>query len=536
MVLPMVLTAIWLQLWDMPWAGMLSPFGDGMQVQVSLLAFAEAGPFSATPILGYPGEYSPWAHPQMSLLMALQSWLLGGVLSLPTLTVVWLLLLSSVALNGAACLYLLRSLPVHVPIALLVLLAGVFAASPFVLQRNVAHVNVAALHLLPVLVAVLLRYEARRRGPLLAVLAAATLASSLWWVAVVMLLTAAVVALDAVRGHWSSAKKALASSVVLLVASLPVLVLAAAHVDENANESRGAWDSNVLGGRLTDLLVASPWLSQNVARIGALEAGASVELSYIGLALAVVTVVGLLMLLRPVTSQFEARLRDVALVALLFFISGGLGNLQAAAAVLVGAASPARAWGRLIVLLALLALCVVLLRLGTARAAVLGRPLPAAVLTAVVLGAWALDAHALPRPAASGPEGVAEQQVVDFLRDSLPDGCGVAQLPRDAYPRPAVMSQDPTDVPRFYYRPLAFALLAPDLRWSYTGPNPLGDTAELTEASRQQLAARGFCAVLHDRELADTARAREVPLPGREAAALGTPDYADERYSVYLLR
>jgi hypothetical protein len=124
-----------------------------------------------------------------------------------------------------------------------------------------------------------------------------------------------------------------------------------------------------------------------------------------------------------------------------------------------------------------------------------------------------------------------------FLSASL-EPCPVAQFPNEAIPvvRIPIGIADPRG-----YLGLVPYVIEPGFFWTagvYDPDDPTG-LAELPvvlgEADFARLRADGYCAVLFDKATSQLAVEQNVEIEGRELGATLTPDFDDERYSVFLL-
>lgn len=553
-VLSAVMCAAWLHVWQTA-DGVPDVGGDPLYVQATVQAWGDGGPLGRAENLSWPSSYAPWSLPQLGIGVSLSSWLMVGVLSIGSSTAVTWTYVMTAAMNGAGVLLLLRSVPRARSSLAVVVLAAVAGAGTFVLEKyGFGHLNVAAFYPCAVLLAVLLRWSSatpsERRGIALLLLGAHAV-GPLWWSFVSLFLIAGVIGIALLRREISETRPLLAFGALVGLGVLPSLMLYASQANPNATATRSAWDSNFYGGRLADVLFASPALNSSVDVIASLAAGASVEPSRTGLLLggcAAMLVATVIVGRVRADDVFGSRLGDLSIVVLLMFLAGGLGNLQAAGFVLMGGSSPARVWSRLVVLLALLGLVIVVRALLAVQSQ--GAPAPGssrrllmphalAGLAVVASLGWVLDARALPRPLPQSAQQAAEQQAISFLRGELAP-CPVAQLPVDAFPVPRVASQA-GDIGNFYYRPFVPYLLAPEFQWSYgaiaTATAPPLDvlTAAPTAVELQGVGQRGFCAVLFDKMLAQASASRGLTLPGTDVSGLGSPSFTTDRYDVFVL-
>ena len=146
---------------------------------------------------------------------------------------------------------------------------------------------------------------------------------------------------------------------VLGLALQTVVFVVARSQGPGADETRAAWTSNASFGHLSDLFVGSPLIgSLFPGTVAELEPGSSLTHAF-GLPMLVTAAVALVVLV-AVPPRRSAPVTDTSVLAAatigttLFWLGGGLGNLQAALAVPAGTVSPARTWLRMLAVLAIL--------------------------------------------------------------------------------------------------------------------------------------------------------------------------------------
>lgn len=525
--------------------GIIPVGGDYLWTQAMFESVGQVGLFAENPALNWPDGLSVWSHPQLGIFVMFVAWVLVAPLGFGSGIAVYLALVVVAGACAAATLFLFRAVVGARSTVVSVALACSAGASPFVLEKS-GHLSVAAFFLVPLSIGSAIRFPSASRASrwayaILVLLAAAF--SPLWWVVVCLMIVAVAAVPWLMRRSWTYfVSMGVVGGSLLLGLVFQSLLYRAARIDGQL-PTRGPWDSNNYGGHLTDLALSSPFLNAHFPRLSSLSAGASVEMSHVGIvgafaaALCVLVVVAIPPL-RMGTLTDTAVLAAASVSSVLWFLLGGLGNLQAAAAVFLGGTSPARVWARLIVVLAVLGatwLIAYLDRWGSRRT---GWVMASVVAATAAVGAT-LDASKvvpfLPEPRQVQPEYAA----VEFLVKSK-SPCPVAQLPLDGTPMPRLF--DGTDATwDLYLRPHVPYLLAPEFSWSF-GPylperldNLNAVPVEFTTKDLDRLRQLGFCAVLFDKELAKDARSYDRSLQGRDPDNLGDPSFSSTRYDVYLL-
>lgn len=600
-----------------PWSasgGIFTAGGDFWWVQASAEAAGQAGPFGIDPHLAWPNGYSVWSVPQFGVFLAVCLWFLAGLVGLSSAsTVLWAVAISA-GLNSAACLYFFRSLSfrgprsskwtsadegIEAPIGqadpgqvvsgestrigepLALAFAIALGASPAVLFMP-GHLNVGAWFLVPLILGLIVRIDLwRSTGSPRRAIATVTccglvgLLSPMWWLVVALLLVSVMAIPPLIFRQWRSFGWRVALIAGLLAGFVVQLILTLRVPNANEANTRGPWDSNTFGGHLSDFLLASPLFDRLVPRMAELLGGASREFKPLGIIAGIAGLVAVLVVLLGTaiarrTTLVRERQRDtvsqLTIVTLLFFLVGGLGNLQAAAAVVVGTASPARAWSRLGLVLALMG-CLWLgvfieawLRrrhrwlaagsTGQASQKPVSNDFLVLSVAALVFLVWFIDTSATrlitfttmgTATQTAPPQQFAEFGAIDYIVTNR-EPCPILQLPATD----GLLVRTPAelkDLTRFYYRSYLPYLIAPTYFWSYGSVNA-DDLARVDDLAAQvqregsaALAAADvpYCAVLFDREAAMNLDRKRRPLPGSDVTRLGAPGFSNDRFDVFLL-
>ncbi len=553
--------ALALEPWQIP-AGSVFGGGDQIWVQASVGIASQAGPFGVDQHLGWPTGQSLWSYPQFGVFLGTLCWLVGQIVVNNWAVAAYYALIVTAGVNAAACLFLIRSsigrrLTVAACAAALVL-----GATPFILGA-VGHLNVAAWFVVPIVIGVLIRSgDKSRRWRIVAfsLTTLAAMASPLWWLIVAIFLVVPLGLIAILRRSWARVLNTawVAGGLAVAFVIQYLLFISAPHIGATY---RRPWESNTTGGHLTDFLLASPFLNNTFTTLDKLVAGSSRELKPIGFVVGVAAIAAVVLVVsglpRRITQlngkTFNAAvMADATVVALLLFLAGGLGNLQAGFAVLLGQVSPARAWSRMSIVLGMLGvvwLLILLARYLERRVAVRGPEVKrfrteswiSVGLSCVILGTWFLDIGTPQyRPNLPGPSTLPEASAVSFITSNLAP-CPIAQLPKtDVFNRSAYRSPDNRRESAFYRSYVPF-FLAPNFYWSYGDVSPGRRTTldKLPTAIRpldaQLLASKGYCAILFDKLNATTAGQQGISLTASDPAALGAPDFSSDRYNVYVL-
>lgn len=547
----------WYRPWSMPAGAIASTGGDGIALQATYQLVAQSGIVGVNEHLAWSAGYNPWFQPQWGFLVFIGAWVLGmiGFGSATSLVIVQIVLLILLSLSA---LYLFRAcVGRRIPVIAVCFAVALSLSSYYLEPGGIGHQGVTAVFAIPLILAVLIRGRGRSRrwwvGACVAI-ALIALLSPLWWILVLfVLLGTAMIGLLVAR-QVRHVYEVIATILAVAVGTLPQLYVYSKAKVVGEETTRSAWDSNHFGGHLVDIFAGSPLLRLVSGRFTELAQGASAELRDSGLILGLFAAACLLLLLKGFATSVRFRqikldsrfLSAVSVAAILAFLAGGLGNLQAAVAVFGGTASPGRVWSRLIVVVALLGMVWVLIYLARWwESREDARRGATALLTCTVLVAGVFGIAELRYVGHfpwTAPEKTPEYPAVSYIAASIPN-CPIAQLPVDSTPIPRLTTMKFTDVEQFYYRGYTPYVLEPNSYWSFgswvrgstTLPNNLPET--LGPGAATQLKAAGFCGVLFDKRFADVIKERSVKqIPGVEVAALGAPSFDSRRYSVYVLK
>ncbi len=518
--------------------------GDQLWVQAMMQAHGQVGVFGVTDHLAWPMGASPWSLPQLGIAAGVFAQVMIGGLGLPVASTTTLFVAIAAGANAGAILFLLRSIAGRALAGAAGVLAVCLGASPWVLQQW-GTINLSVLVIVPLALGVLVRAATSAGTPPAAAVAAVAIiaaVSPMWWVLVTAMILPFLVLAPLVRKAWRQIA-GIALVWMGVVAGLAVQAALAAVAAGNMSDfNRNSLDSFELGGGLADLLRASPVLNGVVERLTAFPQPPEPVAGGVVALLAAFAVFALLA--DPPARVGRAvpltALTGVTTVSLLYFLAGGLGQLQGALAFVLGTVSPARWWSRLLIVVAIWGaawVVVALLRWRDSRTPT-QRPWLrfALILGGVALTAGTLmDLNALRRDIAIGPVPE-DQAAVAFLAESV-SPCPVAQLPANGLPnsRLEVLLFDP-----LLYRGLMPYVLAPDFYWSAGSDQPDQSgpldriPTEIAEPELEALRNAGYCAVLYSKGLAAQVEAQGAALPGTRVRGI-KPDFENRAFTVILL-
>lgn len=303
------------------------------------------------------------------------------------------------------------------------------------------------------------------------------------------------------------------------------------------------WQSEIFSGKFSDLLLGSPLLTSLVPSfMSSLSGGTSP--GAIGDRLGFIQTLGVFFLVffiliymivdTPTKSNdyWIKHLAFIGLVLILFYVTGGFGNLTSGLLILFDQTSPIRAWSRLNVVLSLTGLLILsfyLQKYSSNKVQIL-------VTTAFITFTFA-DVLFTQKPVINRVSDSMEYQVSKYVSENV-SACKILQIPVDTQPIPQdYLNENNGD---FYYTGYKQFILNPELSWSFG--NWTHSYGWLYEASiptvldRKWLNERNenICGVIYDKEFAKWRQISAEDWPGLKVN-LGNPSFSNLRYDFYLI-
>ena len=303
------------------------------------------------------------------------------------------------------------------------------------------------------------------------------------------------------------------------------------------------WQSEIFSGKFSDLLLGSPLLTSLVPSfMSSLSGGTSP--GAIGDRLGFIQTLGVFFLVffiliymiadTPTKSNdyWIKHLAFIGLVLILFYVTGGFGNLTSGLLILFDQTSPIRAWSRLNVVLSLTGLLILsfyLQKYSSNKVQIL-------VTTAFITFTFA-DVLFTQKPVINRVSDSMEYQVNKYVSENV-SACKILQIPVDTQPIPQdYLNENNGD---FYYTGYKQFILNPELSWSFG--NWTHSYGWLYEASiptvldRKWLHERNenICGVIYDKEFAKWRQISAEDWPGLKVN-LGHPSFSNLRYDFYLI-
>ena len=528
---------VFLRLWDADFRVPFSYAGDGTLNLTLIKTVMERGWFYENPRLGAPSGQELYDYPVLSGdgLHVVFFWL-GGLFTDDPAVVMNVFFLLTFPVTAVVAYLVLRRLAISREVALVI--AVLYALLPYHFMRGETHLFLAAYYAVPLGVYLVLSVLDGKGftlgvGALAAVVALAS--GSFYYSAftVVLVVVAAALHFLLARERRAVVSTALVVGVILavsLVQLAPTIVYRVAHGTNDEVAKRYWFESETYGLKITHLVLPvdghridalarrkAEYVEQippNEGRAATLGAVASAGFLWL-LAVAVAAIAGAG---RRYDLGMHARLAVLTVVSVLLATVGGLSTLIAVVWPQI------RAWNRLSVFIAFLALLAVALLLERLR-----RRLPAPAFLAVLAAILVLGAadqtsdFFVPPYAGLEADYRADQRWIRTLEERLPERAMVVQLPYEPFPEPPLGHRPLYESAKPY-------LHSSDRRWSFgamrgrpddwAAANATRPAAELVAAAREE----GFAGIQLDRlAYLDQGAAAEAELSG----AVGEPERSD---------
>jgi hypothetical protein len=504
--------------------------------------------FGMSQILGWPNGYALFSEPIIGTGPFYAAMFISKFLSIQNVFIVYILVVIVGMLANTIAAYWMVSKEFFEK-KYAYLFAFIVGITPFVLMR-LEHMPILWLYFVPVIFGVYFRLERNQLGFKNSLLIVSFLGfwSPLFWLFVMMFLSLTLVIVYLVfnKYYLKQLKTWTVITSGLVVAFLLNYILIFLSRDYKGTTSRFPWQSNVFGGKFTDILVSSPFLNEKFNLLEKLSDGLSPEgtNTFVGAVLGVGVILTILFSISSLPSKkldLPLGFTGIIFVLWLFFVTGGLGNLQAALLLLMDQTTPLRAWFRIIVVLGILGFYMLLklLEIIPISNFLKGISIFFIVTVSVIDNQYVRYIDFIEK------KDVIEYSAVRFL-DSETKNCPVLQLPIETFP----LIQDFTfsNGDKFSYNQTIPYLLSDNNQWSlYATPgNKFFEeykkiATEIDTVEADLLISQGYCAILFDKDFSQWQIDRKAGLDFTEGKwpglkmNLGAADFDNGRYQVYLL-
>jgi hypothetical protein len=520
---------------------------DGLLVQAHIQSIIDSGVFGSTTNLGYPFGFTQWNNPEISYFHGLGIWALSKLFSISTYGYITFIAFTSVFLNSIFMFSLANKLFKGYVFSLIFLFLGLLL--PFSLY-GIGHPHVITIYMYIALLILLVSIDSLKNSSLVIFLIV-LLSTNMFQLInlsfiLSILITVYFLSYLFNKSTWPQFKNLIKIYIsTIFVFSLNFLNYTW-HSSINGQNGRNAYQSDIFAGKLTDLLLSSPYFTRYLPNLENLQSGISGEIRVIGLPLVISIFFGIVFILiypnLNITDSGIKMITSLFVITLLTFITGGFGNLQASFFVLLGEVSPMRSWSRLSVFLGFISLVLFVFFLRN-RINARQMNLFASLLLLLAL----LDFTKIPRDSKfeANDKKLEESGFINFIDSNLKP-CPVLQLPVDTY----FIPQSALDRAwRYYWIGMVPYVILPEFSWTAAtyvdspGWEGLANLpTEVDQASLKKLDV-DYCAIVFDKDFSQYQIDRKAGLnmtqglwPGLLISNSLLPEYEDTRYSVYIIK
>ena len=520
---------------------------DGLLAQAQIQSVIDSGVFGLTTNLGYPFGFTQWNNPQISYLHGLGIWILSKLFTISTYGYITFIAFTSIFLNSIFMYLLSKKLFKNYVFNIIFLFLGLLL--PFSLY-TIAQPHVITIYMYIALLLLLINIDSLKNSTLIIFLIVLFSTNMFQLINISFILTILVSAYFLSyllnKGIWAHFKNLLRIYVSTIFVFTLNFLNYAMHSSINGQNGRNAYQSDIFAGKLTDLLLSSPFFTRYLPNLDNLQSGISGELRLIGLPLVISIFLGIIfVLIYPnlnITDNGIKVLTTLFVITMLTFTTGGFGNLQASFFVLLGEVSPMRSWSRLSVFLGFISLVLLVFFLRS-RINAKQMNLFASLLLLLAI----LDFTKIPRDSKfeANNEKIEESGFINFIDSNLKP-CPVLQLPVDTY----FIPQSSVDRGwRYYWNGMIPYVILPEFSWTAAtyvdspGWEALTDIpTDVDEESLKKIGA-DYCAIVFDKNFSQYQIDRKAGLnmtqgqwPGLRISNSLLPEYEDTRYSLYTIK
>lgn len=503
--------------------------------------------------IGWPEGFSIWSYPLTGIGPILTYYILG--LFKTNFSIFFIYLLTSLIGNLINMISAYWMIKPQVKNNIYSYIFALVVGLSTLIYYRIGHMPVIWFYFPLIILGLWLRYVSKpvKLTKLFFIIFIAGALSPAWWVFVVIFFsfTISVILLGKFRQNRTNYIFWTTVWTVSFVSLLPTYVLYTFNKSFVGELARNQWESNTFGGRFSDLFLLSPTINSGLNLPQKLIDGVSPESSQnvIGIILAASFFVALIFALYNTlvpNPNYPGDLTLLIFIIFMYFISGGLGNLQATLFTLINEASPARAWSRLLILISILGLYIFVKYLDSKNFKI-----KYILMISIFFASLSILETSYSKTTDLKKIYELEEYLpVQYIQNNS-DNCPILQIPLDTIPVPQDFTfQNGTDFFQNEYIPY---LISPKNKWSLGGSpgskhwkDQISLTREVNSLVASQLKEKGFCGMLFDKFFAQWQIERSAGLnrvtgensnsgdwPGITIEGL-VPSYENSRFQVYL--
>jgi hypothetical protein len=526
---------------------------DGLSTQVQVQSIIDGGPFFETSHLGFPYGFSHWTVPQFGFFHVLYIWIIGNVFPISVFGLMTVYACVTIFLNGASVYFVLYKISNNPQFSLI--LGTITSLVPYSVNQ-LARPHVMAFYFFPVAVYFLVKQSSLHKltYKLYFVLTISYISISIFWsfvmtyiliVLLVLILLQRFLKIPTGKNYLKAIIYSLSAALIGIISNI-VLFFLNSHL--RGVEDRYPWQSDIFAGKLSDILVGSPFLNSKFPRLNTFTGGASFESSHLKLGV-VFGILFMLAILFIFVSLISHEIPDeiklislLTLILFLFYVVGGLSNLQAGFFNFFEIVSPMRSWARLSILISLSGLFMLSYLVGRKN---ITKIISWVSIIGVVFALLDFRFNKYPDFPENNFSAQEEFKAVNYLSQNL-SPCAVLQLPVDTY----VLPQGWLDnADRYYWSQLKPYIMLKSFYWTggtYTDSlgwrNLENVPTNITDENISEL-GKAYCAILFDKDFSSYQIDRKASLstselkwPGLTISERIKPSYEDKRFQIYRLQ
>lgn len=527
---------------------------DGIFTQVQIQSFIDGAIFGSTDNLAFPYGYSHWISPQFGPIDSVIIWVLGNLTSISNYGLLSIIGVIALILNLGSMYYLGLKINQNRITAFTFGLVGL--TTPFAIN-SLIHVHVMKIFIIPTILIMLIQLIRKEKFSRLHLLVYLILIfnAPLFWVNVILAILLVLITIEFIDRFIFGSKSKILRSYLIMFAYISIgfvyhVVLRAYNSLVMGVDDRYPWQSDIFSGKFSDVLVGSPFLNKFIPILSNVTPGISPEAWSImlgiplifGFVIAIYFILTSSLIKGGKQDELVQPLRQLTVVSVLFFVLGGLSNLQASFFVLLGTGSPMRTWSRLSILIAILGLVIFYLLIENKMKKSFALFVASLIFLFSIIDLISMEKYIDDKSNWADQE---HYKSVTFIGENL-NPCPILQLPADTY----LLPQGALDKAlRFYWTNLIPYVILPEFNWtSATYTDSYGWTNVIeklpTEIQPQDITslAKTYCAIYFDKDFSQYQIDRQAGLkgtiglwPGLRISPELIPDYEDVRFSVYLI-
>jgi hypothetical protein len=519
---------------------------DGLLSQAQIQSIIDSGIFGSTNHLGYPYGFTQWNNPEISYAHALIIWSLAKFFSITSYGFITLIAFTSVFLNSLFMYILASRVLKNRNFNYLFLLFGLLI--PYSLY-SLDHPHVITIYMYIALIILLIKIDSVSRKSI-ALFLIVLLSTNMFQLITITFIASILIIVYLInflifRENLNLLKSLLKIYFSILSIFLLNLFNFVYHSSINGQNGRTAYQSDIFAGKLTDLILSSPFLNKFIPNLVDLQNGVSGEIRQVGLPLVISIFFGLFFILVYPSFQIKDNgikvLTSLFIITTLTFITGGFGNLQASLFVILGEISPMRSWSRLSILLGLISLVLLVIFLSERFGSKVTNFFASFIFLLAIL-----DFSQVPRDSKfeTNFNNIEESGFIRFI-DSNIAPCPVLQLPVDTY----LLPQSSLDKGwRYYWNGMIPYVVLPEFSWTAAiyvdspGWDSLANFPTEIDQKTINILKLEYCAIVFDKNFSQYQIDRKAGLnstqglwPGLKISNSVISNFEDTRYSVYLI-